>query len=105
VIMHHVHICHILCANVQIDGFKKALSRGGGANRFLRYLSRKKDGNQAANADTITLDDMLTFSPVRCSLHGYLVEAGRYSPQLDHAVSAISVLVRDARPLCVLTIW
>lgn len=77
-IMQHVHLSHICCANVQIDGFKKALSRGGGANRFLRYLSRKKDGSQAANADTITLDDMLTFSPVRCSLHDCLVEAGRY---------------------------
>ena len=51
---------------VQIEGFKKALSRGGGANRFLRFLSRKaKDGASAASADTITLDDMLTFSPVR----------------------------------------
>ena len=51
----------------QIDGFKKALSRGGGANKFLKFLSRKKDGTGTANADTITLDDMLTFSPVRPS--------------------------------------
>lgn len=52
-------------ACVQIEGFKKALSKGGGAKNFLRFLSRKKDGTQAASADTITLDDMLTFSPVR----------------------------------------
>lgn len=50
---------------IQIEGFKKALSRGGGASRFLRFLSRKKDDGAAASADTITLDDMLTFSPVR----------------------------------------
>lgn len=52
---------------IQVDGFKKALSRGGGASRFLRFLSRKKDG-AAASADTITLDDMLIFSPVRILL-------------------------------------
>jgi hypothetical protein len=50
---------------MQIDGFKKALSRGGGASRFLRFLSRRNQGSTAASADTITLDDMLTFSPVR----------------------------------------
>jgi hypothetical protein len=53
--------------HLQIEGFKKALSKGGGANKFLRFMSRKKDGSGAASADTITLDDMLTFSPVRCT--------------------------------------
>ena len=50
---------------LQIEGFKKALSKGGGANKFLRFMSRKKEVNGTASADTITLDDMLTFSPVR----------------------------------------
>lgn len=49
---------------LQVDGFKKALFRGGGASRFLRFLSRKKDDGATASADTITLDDMLTYSPV-----------------------------------------
>lgn len=49
----------------QVEGFKKALSRGGGASRFLRFLSRKKDDGGTASAENISLDDMLTFSPVR----------------------------------------
>jgi hypothetical protein len=46
----------------QIEGFRNALSCGN-ANNFLRHFSRKKDGNSEASASTITLNDMLTYSP------------------------------------------
>ena len=50
-------------AVLQVEGFQKALSKGGTAAGFLGFLSKKK-GKAGVSADSITLDDMLTYSQV-----------------------------------------
>jgi hypothetical protein len=57
----------VTCAAVQLERFNKALSRGVGASRVWRYLSGRKGKNGVAasvSGDSLTVDDMLTYSPV-----------------------------------------
>lgn len=70
---------------MQLERFNKALSRGVGASRVWRYLSGRKGKNGVATSvsgDSLTVDDMLTYSPVRPLplRHAYATNMLAYSP-------------------------
>lgn len=58
--------------HMQVEKFNKALSRGVAASRVWRYLSGKGKGKNgvagSVNGQSMDVDDMLTYSPVRVPL-------------------------------------
>lgn len=67
--------------SMQVEKFNKALSRGVAASRVWRYLSGKGKGkNGVANSvngtNSMDVDDMLTYSPVRPCLPGPVEQRG-----------------------------